>query len=131
MHLAVVAVLEGLLFRYVPNLGHQVRLTSAVQLPQFLPLQPLVKDQLPFQSLERSIGHEMLGGVGVVSGWRIHNIEGQPQSLVQHLRHNPGKQRTAEFQTGVGVDLDEPWVEVPINHKIQPKNLKIMFLPLR
>ena len=93
----MIAVLEGFFLGNVTDLGHQVGLAATVELPQLLPLQSLVKDQLPSQDLEGGIWYEVLGGVGVVSWRGVDHIEGQSQSLVQHLRDDPGEEWTAEF----------------------------------
>lgn len=33
---------------------------------------------------------------------------------------------TAEFETGIGIDLDEPWLKVLIDHEVEPQQLKVV-----
>ena len=71
----------------------------------------------------------MLCCVGVVSWWRVYYIKCEPECLIKHGGNNSVEKRTVEFKAGIGVDLDEPGVEVSIDHKIEAKDLKIMFFP--
>lgn len=72
----------------------------------------------------------MFGSVGIFTRRRVYHIQTQPQSLIQHLRNNARQQRAHQFQARVGVHLDQPRHELPIDHEIQPENLEVVLVSL-
>ena len=72
----------------------------------------------------------MFGSVGVFARRRIHHIQSQPQSLIQHLRNNASQQRTHQLQARIGVDFDQPGHELPIDHEVQPEDLEVVLVSL-
>jgi hypothetical protein len=50
--------------------------------------------------------------------------------LVEHLRDQSGQQGAGQFKARVGVELDEPGIEISIDHEIHAKNFEVMFLSL-
>lgn len=73
----------------------------------------------------------MLGSVGVVAWRRVDNIKSQPECLVHHLRDDATEQRTGQLQARVGVDLNQPGIELAVYHKVQPEDLKVVLEALR
>ena len=65
--------------------------------------------------------------VWVVSWWRVYYIKCESECLIKHGGNNSVEKRAVELKAGICVDLDEPRVEVSIDHKIEAKDLKIMF----
>lgn len=51
--------------------------------------------------------------------------------MFNHVGDDAIQQRAAAVQARIGVDFNQPWLEVTINHEIQPKYLKVVHLPLR
>ena len=72
----------------------------------------------------------MLAGVGIMCGRRKGQVKTQLEGLFNHVGDNSVDDRTCTVQTGVGIDLNQPGLEVPINHEIQPKNLEVVHLSL-
>lgn len=69
----------------------------------------------------------MLRSVGVVSGRGEHHIQGQSQTVLNHHWDYPLQKGAGELETGVGVDLNQPGLEVIVYHKVQTKYLKVTF----
>lgn len=46
-----------------------------------------------------------------------------PEAVVNNLRNNASKERTADLQTGVGVHLDQVEFKVFINHEVVTEKL--------
>lgn len=51
--------------------------------------------------------------------------------MFYHVRNDSIQKWAGAIQAWVGVDLNQPRLEVPINHEIQPKYLEIVHLVLR
>jgi hypothetical protein len=47
------------------------------------------------------------------------------------LRDEPALKSIGEFETGIGVDFNQPGHKVTVNHEIQAKKLKVMLKFLR
>lgn len=58
-------------------------------------------------------------------------VEAQPKTVLHKVRDQPAQQRTVYLEARVRVKFDEPSSELTINHKIQPKNLKIAIFSVR
>jgi hypothetical protein len=66
-----------------------------------------------------------------VVGRRVDDIKGKPECLVKHLWDNACKEGADQFETGVGVYLNEIGLKLTVNHKIQPEYLEVMLAALR
>jgi len=60
--------------------------------------------------------------------WGVDQIEWKFKRLLDHIGNYFIQKGTDAIQTRVGVDLNQPWLEIAINHEIQPKYLKIIEL---
>lgn len=59
--------------------------------------------------------------------WRwVYYINRKSKSMLKHIRNNPSKQFTTDFQARIRIDLNQPYFEVIIDHEIQSKYLEIM-----
>ena len=59
-------------------------------------------------------------------GRRKQTVQSQLQSIFDHFGNQTGQKRTGQLQTRVGVDLDQPNIQMGIDHEIQAKYLKIV-----
>ena len=66
----------------------------------------------------------MLSGIGVVGGRREGQVEGEFEAELSRVGNDAVEQRTCTLQTRIGVDFDEPGLEVLVNHEIQSKDLE-------
>lgn len=73
----------------------------------------------------------MLGGVGVVAGRRVDDVEGESECLVEHLGDDAGEEGAGQFEAGVGVDFYEPGIELTVYHEVQSKYLEVMLVSFR
>ena len=46
--------------------------------------------------------------------------------MLKHVGYDPAEQLAADFKARVGVNLDEPDIELLIDHKIQSEYLKVV-----
>lgn len=46
--------------------------------------------------------------------------------MFEHVGDDSSKQLATDFKTRVGVDLDEPDIEILINHEIQTEYLEVV-----
>jgi len=53
-----------------------------------------------------------------------------PERIFNHGGNKTFEDSTAELQARIGVDLDQPNLEILINHEIQPKHLEVILSPL-
>ena len=68
----------------------------------------------------------MLIGVGVV-GWRREGkVKGELEGLFPHIRNDAVEQRTGTLKARVGVDFNEPRLELAVNHEVKAKYFKII-----
>ena len=63
-------------------------------------------------------------------GRKCH-VEGELEGVVQHSWQILTQQGTRLLQTRVGVDFNEPWLQVFVYHEIIPKYLETLFPTLR
>lgn len=63
---------------------------------------------------------------GVVERRRKERIKGYAKGVFQHAGNNSFENQTVDFQAWIGVDLDEPWLEVAVYHEIKAKDLEII-----
>ena len=78
----------------------------------------LVEDYLVFQVLEE-VGGEIVPVVGgKVAGGEDKGVQAQPQGVFYHGWDYSGHEWTVDLEAGVGVDLNEPYVVLLIDHKI-------------
>ena len=49
--------------------------------------------------------------------------------MFKHDRDDPFQHRTVDLQARIVVDLNQPGLELPVNDKIQPKNLEVIPQP--
>ena len=68
----------------------------------------------------------MLAGVGVVRGRREGEVQRQLEGLFGHVGDDAVEQRAGALQAGVGVDLDQPWLELVVYHEVQPEYLEVV-----
>lgn len=68
----------------------------------------------------------MLTRVAVVAGRREHHVEGQPQGLLDHEGDYAVEQWARDLEAGVGVDFDEPGVEVLVDHEVQAEDFEVV-----
>lgn len=66
-----------------------------------------------------------------MGGRREDDIEGDSEGLIYHLGDDSGEEGRGEFEAGVGVDFDQPGVEVAVYHKVESKDLKVVLEPFR
>ena len=93
-----------------------------------MPFSFFIKNQFKLVLKESVVAKELLLTVSPVLGrWEkgIHTnptFMGEiPESLFNHVGYDPLQERTAQFETGVGVNFYEPRVKVLVKHKIQSK----------
>lgn len=60
----------------------------------------------------------------LATGRREVDISSQIHETVDHIRDEPGKQRTVYFEARISVALNQPRLHVAIDQEIQPKQLK-------
>ena len=48
-----------------------------------------------------------------------------PEEILGNFRDEPHQQRAGGLQTGVGVDLDQPWFVVLVDHEIEAEKLEM------
>lgn len=60
----------------------------------------------------------MLGSVRVVRRRREDDIEGELEGLLDHVRDDFVEEGTADIETGIGVDLNEPRLALGIYHEV-------------
>lgn len=46
--------------------------------------------------------------------------------MLGHVGDDAVEERTGAFKAGIGVDFDEPGLELAVYHKVKPENLKII-----
>lgn len=68
----------------------------------------------------------MLAGVGVVRGRREGEVQRQLEGLLGHVGDDAVEQRAGALQAGVGVDLDQPRLELAVYHEVQPEYLEVV-----
>lgn len=60
---------------------------------------------------------------------RVKRIETKPERILNHHWYNSLENRTVDLQTRIIIDLDQPRLEIFVNHKIQSEYLKIVLVP--
>jgi len=70
----------------------------------------------------------VLGSVGVVGWGREGQVESEFEGRLDHVGNDAIEQGTDTLKTRVCVDLDEPRLEVFVDHEVQAKNLEIVHL---
>ena len=86
----------------------------------------LIEDELKLEFFKVAVRRHVPRVIRVMTGRGKQRIETDSQGLIQHRRNNSGQKSAAQFVAGVGVDLDQVYFEVLVDHEIQPKNLKIV-----
>lgn len=92
-----------------------------------------VEDEFELVVVEGVFGDVVLIVVTKVVGRGEHRIEAHPQYVLYHVGDQPLQDRGGQLQAGVGVDLDQPGLEVLVHHEIQPKQLEVLVpvLPIK
>lgn len=68
----------------------------------------------------------MLTRVGVV-GWRREGqVQGQLERLLSHVGNDAVEEGTGALKAGVGVDFDEPRLELAVDHEIKAKYFEVV-----
>lgn len=49
-----------------------------------------------------------------------------PKRVLDHARNYSVQNRTTHLEARVGVYLNQPWLEIRVNHEIETKNLKVV-----
>jgi hypothetical protein len=83
----------------------------------------LVEDQLE-EVVGHTVGHVVLLGVLPVLRRREDQVQTEFEGTVGHSRDDSLESSGGGLETGVGIDLDEPGLEVLIDHEVQSKNLE-------
>lgn len=73
----------------------------------------------------------MLCRIGVVTGRRVDDVEGETEGLVEHLRYDAAEERTGQLEAGISIDFDEPGIEISVNHEVQSEYLEVVLISLR
>jgi hypothetical protein len=60
----------------IANLVQQVILAFLIKVSQIRPVHSFIKDKLKAKRFQRSIRDQVLGGIGVVAGWRVNDVKG-------------------------------------------------------
>jgi hypothetical protein len=90
----------------------------------------LVEDQLEFIVEKSVFGNVVLVGRRIAQGWREDRIEANSQSILDHTGNYSLQNGTVQFQARIGVDLDQPRLEVRVNHEVESEYLKIAAFPV-
>ena len=67
---------------------------------------------------------------GFVEGRGHDGVYANGECIVKHGGDDVGQALTVYLDTWIGVDLDEPALEVLVDHDIYPKNLEVIGFPL-
>ena len=57
---------------------------------------------------------------------RKQRVQAHSKRILHHRWNYPLKNRAVDLKTGIVVHLDEPGLEVSVNHEIKPKYLEIV-----
>ena len=101
---------------------------SIVQFCQLLALVLRVENELKFELIQSYHRSQVLGRVWVVRGGRKGQINRQFERSLNHVRDYAGQQWTDTLETWVGVDLDEPGLEVAVDHEVQSVYFEVIHL---
>lgn len=63
-----------------------------------------------------------------MAGGREERVQTHSQRVLKHDWNYPFEQGAVDLQTWVVVDFDQPRLEVPIDHKIESKDLKVVLM---
>lgn len=85
-----------------------------------------VENEFVLEGIEGDQWSQVLTGVGVVRGRREGQVEGQLEAQLSHIRNDAVEEGTGTLQAGVGVDFDEPGLEIGIDHEIQSEDLEVV-----
>lgn len=85
-----------------------------------LPLGRLVEHQLK-EGFGDFVGEEVAFRVGPVHGGRSEEVEGEFEGTIDHARYDPFQGGGGSLKARVGVDFDEPGLEVLVDHEIEPE----------
>jgi hypothetical protein len=108
------------------NVTHVQNLSVLIQLLNLLTVPSLVENQLELKSFKGIVWSQVLLRVGVVCRWREKHIESQSEGLLEHSRDHSFQQLARQLKTRVCIDLNHPHLVVAVDHKVEPKDLKIM-----
>ena len=64
-----------------------------------------------------------------MGGWREDGVEAHSEGVFHHCWDYSLKDWTVDLKTGIVVDLDQPRLELAVDHEIQPKYLKVVLIP--
>lgn len=64
-----------------------------------------------------------------MTSWRVQRIETKPERILNHYGYYSLENRTIDLQARIIIDLDQPRLEIFVNHKIQSEYLKIVLVP--
>lgn len=112
-----------------PNSRQEVRV--GVQFVQLLPLCNLVEDQLEFVVMKGILQDIVTFSERKLVGWWEQGIDSQSEQVLYKVGDESLKDTAAKLQTGVGIDLDQPHLEILVYHKIKPKQLEVTLVSER
>ena len=81
----------------------------------------LVEDQLELVVVECILQNVVAFGEGELAGRGEDRIYRESEDVLDQVGNQPLQNSAAELETRVGVDLDQPYLEVFVNHEIQAK----------
>jgi hypothetical protein len=83
---------------------------------------PAAEDERELVGFEELVGESLV--FGVVPGRGEERVDGDSECVFEHGGDDACEEGAGEFEAGVGVDLDEPGVEVFVDHEVQSEYLE-------